>query len=79
MKQSILHFLLLLLVLASFGFCATACSSDGPEKVFREMGVLMDELIGILDSSKKDVAAATLAMEGFLSRNGARVKALASA
>lgn len=65
-------------VLAVIGSFAVSCSSSsGPEAVFKQMGNIMDDLISVLEKNQNDPAAAAKAVQGFLDKNGAKLKALA--
>lgn len=52
-------------------------SSDSPSAVFKEMGNQIDELLGVLEKHQNDAPAATLALQGYLDKNGTKLKDLA--
>lgn len=68
-----------LLVLFFTGAFMLSCSSssESPGAVFKEMGNQIDELVSVLEKHKTDAAAATLALQGYLDKNGTKLKDLA--
>jgi cytochrome c556 len=68
-----------LLVLFFAGALMLSCSSssESPSAVFKEMGNQIDELVGLLEKNRTDPAAAALALQGYLDKNGTKLKDLA--